>query len=303
MPASQERYELLRKRLARFTRMIQGVGKGDVRALHRTRVASRRLRELLPVLQLDADVASKLGRRLRKVTERLGVVRELDVLILLLDELHDSSKYDPRAIERVAAVIARERDDTRERLQTKLSAGGLQRLARKFEKVAAEIKTQAQTTDRNRQNERAWRWVMEARIARRAEQLAQAIDNAGAVYLPDRLHLARIGLKKLRYAVELSTEAGGIRNSPDLRTLKRGQDLLGRLHDYEVLVGRVRQLEASMKPTDAAARRELDALLRALEDTCRGLHARYMRGRPAIVAICDRCVSSSPRRGVARRAS
>ena len=47
-------YELLHKRLERFTRMLQALGEGDVRALHRARVASRRLREMLPVLQLDA---------------------------------------------------------------------------------------------------------------------------------------------------------------------------------------------------------------------------------------------------------
>ena len=50
--------------------MLHGVEGGDVRALHRTRVASRRLREVLPVLQLDPDMAHKLGRRLRKITQR-----------------------------------------------------------------------------------------------------------------------------------------------------------------------------------------------------------------------------------------
>jgi hypothetical protein len=34
----------------------------------RTRVASRRLREVLPVLRLDSDSSAKLGRRLKKVT-------------------------------------------------------------------------------------------------------------------------------------------------------------------------------------------------------------------------------------------
>ena len=43
----------------RFTRMLQGVEDGDVHALHRTRVASRRLREVLPVLQLDPDVTQQ----------------------------------------------------------------------------------------------------------------------------------------------------------------------------------------------------------------------------------------------------
>src|SRR4029077_2898796 len=83
MPTSQ-RYDLLNPRLERFTRMLHGLADGDVRALHRTRVAARRLREILPVLELDPDVARRLGRRLRKVTERLGVVLELDVLASLI---------------------------------------------------------------------------------------------------------------------------------------------------------------------------------------------------------------------------
>src|SRR5207248_1929483 len=77
MPPSTSRYDLLHKRLERFTRSLHGVDKGEIRAIHRTRVASRRLREVLPVLELDADVSAKLVRRLRRVTAQLGPVREL----------------------------------------------------------------------------------------------------------------------------------------------------------------------------------------------------------------------------------
>src|SRR3954471_12177403 len=90
MPVLTRRSELLKSRIDRFSRALNGVDKGDVRALHRTRVASRRLRELIPVLQLDHATAHKLNRRLRRVTARLGVVRELDVLMLLIDELHSA---------------------------------------------------------------------------------------------------------------------------------------------------------------------------------------------------------------------
>src|SRR3954451_15107242 len=86
---STERHDLLRRRVERFTRLLQGVEDGDVKALHRTRVASRRLREVLPVLQLEPKLADKLGRRLRKVTERLGSVREFDVLLGLVDDLKE----------------------------------------------------------------------------------------------------------------------------------------------------------------------------------------------------------------------
>ena len=62
--------------------LLQRVEKGDVRALHRARVASRRLRELLPVLQLDAATARKLGGGSAKSRSRSGTVRELDVLLM-----------------------------------------------------------------------------------------------------------------------------------------------------------------------------------------------------------------------------
>src|SRR5262249_32629142 len=103
MPASPLRYELLRKRLAVFTPLLHGLEHGTARALHRTRVASRRLRELVPVLQLDRALTRKLVKRLRRVTDRLGALRELDVLLLLLDELHDPGVAEEKAIRHVTS--------------------------------------------------------------------------------------------------------------------------------------------------------------------------------------------------------
>ena len=89
--------------------MLQSLKTDDVHALHRTRIATRRLRELLPMLQLDAAVSDKLSRRLRKVTEQLGHVRELDVLNVLVDELRESDRHAPEALSRIASGIEEER--------------------------------------------------------------------------------------------------------------------------------------------------------------------------------------------------
>ena len=48
-----------------------------------------------------------------------------------------------------------------------------------------------------------------ARRQARDARCAAAMAEAGALYLPERLHAVRIAVKKLRYAVELSTEAAG----------------------------------------------------------------------------------------------
>ena len=135
------------------------------------------------------------------------------------------------------------------------------------------------------------------------------MGEAGAVYLPERLHVVRISLKKLRYAVELRAEIAGAKRSDDLRTLKRAQDLLGQMHDRQMLIGRVRQVQASLTPPDSAAWDALDTVMDGLEDDCRRLHARYMRMRQALAAICDESIArpsaASPRRAAAapRRAA
>src|SRR5881397_3747897 len=109
MPVSLNRYELLHKRRERFTRMLQGVEQGKERAVHKTRVASRRLREVLPVLQLDADTTRRLARRLKKATDQLGAVRELDVLLAAVADLAATGRYSRLALNRVALSVTHER--------------------------------------------------------------------------------------------------------------------------------------------------------------------------------------------------
>src|SRR5262249_42478198 len=73
-------------------------------AVHRTRVASRRLREMLPVLGLDSAATPKLGRRLKKGTNRLGEVRELDVFTLMIQELSDDPPHSSTALKQVGTA-------------------------------------------------------------------------------------------------------------------------------------------------------------------------------------------------------
>jgi CHAD domain-containing protein len=281
--------------------LLHGVEEGDVRAIHRTRVATRRLRELLPILQLDSDLAAKLGRRLRKITTRLGSVRELDVLLLVIDELRESRRHSERALTLVADAVSRERSRMRQRVLTKLPLGEMHRVARKLERTAGHLERMDGESTPPRALSRGWRWAIDARVAKRAKALRAATDAAGAVYLPERLHAVRIALKKLRYALELSAETSGARSTPDLEFLKRAQALLGRMHDLQVFIARIRQVQASMTPPDLSLWRELDELVASVENSCRRLHARYVRERPALDAICER--ASPAGQNVARRSA
>jgi len=297
MSVSSTRSELLKRRLAGFTRALPGVEKGDVRALHEARVASRRLRELLPMLRLEPDTARKISRRLRKVTTRLGAVRELDVLLLVIDELHESRRDRGAALARVGVRVSKARDHARKRLTERLPVAEMWRLANKLDKVAGELRVAEQASSKT--SARSCRWAVDARVASRASRLSVAIHDAGAVYLPERLHAVRVALKKLRYAVELSAELAGGKTDGALRALKRGQDLLGRMHDLQVLIDRGRQVQASLAPPNLTVWRELDALLLSLDDDCRRLHARYMRVRDTLTALTD-TLNARPHRAPAR---
>ena len=65
----------------------------------------------------------------------------------------------------------------------------------------------------------------------------------------------------------------------------RAQQVLGRMHDWQMLMDRARQVQGALTPTDAATWDELDTLVHGIEDDCRRLHARYVRERPALDAF------------------
>jgi CHAD domain-containing protein len=300
MSAFRSRHVLLETRVRRFTRMFPGVNGGDLRAIHGTRVASRRLREVVPVLQLDGAVAKRLTRKLKKLTRRLGRLRELDVLGLLLEELQQSGRFSARGLKLISADVASER---RAYLESMTDAGfdaELRRVSRKLERALDRLPSDRDDPD----DSRAVRWAVDARVARRAALLKDRIEQAGNVYLVERLHAVRIAVKKLRYGVEVAQELAGQRRSPDGRLLKREQELLGRLHDLQMVIDRVRRVQGSLTPPDLVVWRDLDAVIRGLETSCRRLHASYMHDRPALLQLCDRLQSHAAveRRGRSRRA-
>ena len=176
-----------------------------------------------------------------------------------------------------------------------MPVGDLRRTARKLDRLVDEMAKQedAAGTRPRRGTDTAksgWRWAIDARVAKRASRLHAAIDKAGAVYLPERLHDVRLAIKKMRYAVELGADASGARREADLRALTRGQEILCRMLDLQMLIDRVRDMQAALTPPSLGAWRDLDAVVGSLDDDCRRLHARYMRARVALLAIADRYV-------------
>lgn len=272
---------LLRQRLVSLLTAMPAAQAGDEISVHQARVASRRLREALPVLgaRADADALDSAGRRVRRITRALGPVRELDVTLLLLAELEGKGAAPKRAISRVRSAVIEERRTRRRAMLEEIKPSRLEKLRKRLVEVAA--------PERRSEPLRSAAAEAAAKAATRAAKLKAAIDRAGGIYLADRLHRVRIEAKKLRYALEIQRELARSRSTSRLRTLKHQQDLLGRIHDLEILNEHAREVQATLPPSNRRAMAEVGRLIRAVEAECREGHAAYMRGRAALIRLCD----------------
>ena len=277
---------LLRQRLVSLLQAMPAAQAGDETSVHQARVASRRLREVLPVLgaRADADALTRADKRVRRITRALGPVRELDVTLLLLAELHQRKAAPERAIARVRECVAAERLERRREMLAEIKPSRLDKLRKRLVRVAAPASPIVKRSALAEAN---------AQAATRAAALRAAIERAGSIYLADRLHRVRVAAKKLRYALEIQRELTKSRSTAQLNRLKAHQDLLGRMHDLEILIDRARQVQTTLTPRDRRGMAELKALIRVIEDECREGHAAYMRGRPALLKMCDTIIAAA----------
>lgn len=264
---------LLQRQSRALKRHLPSAIKGDDTAVHRARVASRRLRESVPVLStgLKGSKSKKARRKIRRLTRALGMVRELDVALKAVDELGRGNDLPRPAIDELRAHILAERQQRREAMLEALDAVDTVKLNRRLASVATALDT-AEALE--------WRRVLGKRLLQRAKRLASAVEEAGQLYAPERLHEVRIASKKLRYALELAVEGGVRAGAPLLRTLKRQQDQLGRLQDLQVVRSHIQMMQAV--DGKRAPHHGLAAIALRIDDELRRLHARYVASAPTL---------------------
>jgi CHAD domain-containing protein len=251
----------------------------DIEGIHQTRVASRRLRELLPVLASDPDdrQSVELRRRLRYLTRLLGPSRELDVAGQTLEALGSRTPSHAIAIAIVRASVDRERSDASRVMRHGVAAVDVNHLGVRARELAARLASPGAI--------RHCAGRAAARLDRRAHELEAAVLGAGVVYAPGPLHGVRIALKKFRYAFEVAERVGRFRLRASMQQLKWLQTLLGDLHDLQVLAARVRDV-AALSP--ARRRPALAALVNDIDENIRILHSRFVTDRVSLVRVFAR---------------
>jgi len=288
---------LLQRRALALRRHLAAAVAGKDVGVHQARVASRRLREALPVLTegLHHTKKSKAQRKIRRLTQALGTVRELDVTLHLIDELADRPGVPRPALTEVRAQVIEAREKRRAVMLDRVGKVNTDKLSRRLREVGAALATPSP--------HHTWRAALATRIVRRARRLEKAIDQAGQIYAPEALHIVRIAAKKLRYALEIADESGAAPCVETVRTIKRVQDTLGRLHDLQVLQHHVADVGATPRSRRATPDAALATLSRLIEDECRQLHGRYVASIPHLREAAETARRDVPARLTARRRS
>jgi CHAD domain-containing protein len=269
---------------------------GDGEALHRSRVATRRLREALPLVKGRGRERRRLRRELRRVTRALGPVRELDVALGLAGALATDWPDLAPALDQVSARLLELRARRRVRLAKEVSRAEVGDLVERVEALLAQAGRRGASRpsiDRPRLVER---------IVSRAATTREASESAGALYAPEALHAVRIATKKLRYALEVARAVRVVGAASAARRLRQYQDLLGLLHDLQIFSSHVTRVQARLA-TDDPDLASLSDLLMHLEDRCRELHAAFVAQRGALVLLCDDVAGAFSQLRVATRSS
>ena len=282
---------LIRQRLSVLTRTLPSARSGNAEAIHQARVATRRVRAALPLMTRGSK-GRKLTKAVSRLTRALGGVREIDVALLNLGELASDASVPTEGIDLLRTILQEERQRLFAELAERIDGVNLDRLQRK---ALAAAQDYVDGHRRSRSDPKRLKAVIKQSI-RRAFALQAAVENAGGIYLPDRLHRVRITVKKLRYILEIARELSRSRASARIRLLKSVQELLGRMHDLEMLIMRIRTLQGSDRAPTLKVSADLGRLVRRLEMECRQLHVRYMGFKPKLLELCDYVTSANDRR-------
>jgi CHAD domain-containing protein len=234
-PLAEAGRKVLRFHFARMLAYEKGTRSGDeIEDLHRMRVATRRMRA---AWRLFGDAyrprrAARYVAELRAVAERLGAVRDLDVLLDGLGGYVASLPADERpALEPLDAEWRAGREAARRELLTLLDAGAYRRFVADYLTFVETEGAAARTIEATHPHR--VRDTATSRIWGAYEQV-RAYDSTLAWADLATVHQLRIAGKRLRYALEFFREVLGPEAEGLIAKVTALQDHLGALNDADV---------------------------------------------------------------------
>ena len=214
----------------------------DPEALHRYRVATRRLRALLRAARpaLDRAWADGLRRDLGELADQTGDARDLDVFAARLERAGATLDADAAAAAELVGLLEPARRAARERVRAALDAPAYPALLDRLVRECASPPVTARVRPG-------------AVAAAEVRRLRRAARSGVGTTDPAELHRLRIAGKRARYAAELAAAPGDRAGTAFLRAAKRFQDVLGEHQDAVVAESHLRGLAAGARGPVALA--------------------------------------------------
>ncbi|GJL59386.1 MAG: hypothetical protein NPIRA03_22430 [Nitrospirales bacterium] len=240
--------EHIRERLhSQFFQMLQhdpGTRLGrDSEALHRMRVATRRMRAIVRAARgfFTPEWTGHIRQELGWVGSLLGEVRDWDVLLISLRQnFQDLSIHEQRAFQSILKKFEDQRSMARAQLLEGLRSDRYLHLLTHFEDSLSRLPFQPSP-------------LTISDLAKKAFHKVQDFVNASNSLFPKAdLHRTRILLKRARYAIELAEPLFGKRGKRFLEQAKYTQDLLGHHQDAVVAEQRLLAIKQHSRGTGIA---------------------------------------------------
>lgn len=273
--------DILLEHLQRLTDQIDGVRnhyRDDIEYVHQTRVATRRLRSVLPLFAdcLPGKTAKRWRKRMRAVTKALGEARDADVQIEAVRKFDEKAADDERAgVERLLLRLEQRRERIQPAVVEALNELEASTLIEEMQQTLTALRSKAKKKGGETPSQYAYRHVHDE-VTIRLDELLVYETYVHRPECAEELHQMRIAAKRLRYTMEAFAPlyAGALDSS--IKTVKKIQSLLGDVHDCDVWVDYVPQfLEEERTRTveyfgDDAAMDALYAGFEALRQNRRG---------------------------------
>src|SRR5262245_38502877 len=207
--------------------------------VHRMRVASRRLRSVLPLLaiSLSRQTCARWRKQLRRVTRVLGAVRDTDVQMACVQQFwHDSASAEEHAgVERLLLRLAQRRQALQGLVVKALERFATRQLAEEMEARLKQVVNQSASYGVDEPGRRVYRQTRKSILKRlnAFETYAPYVAQPACI---KELHAMRIAAKRLRYLMQALAPLYPDELAEPIQAARLCQTRLGDIHDCDMWI-------------------------------------------------------------------
>jgi CHAD domain-containing protein len=211
----------------------------DPACVHRMRVASRRLRSVLPLFatSLSRQTCARWRKQLRRITRVLGAVRDTDVQMACVQQfLHDSASAEERAgVERLLLRLEQRRQALQGPVVKAMERLAASQLAEAMEERLKQVASQNEAYGVDVPGRRVYRQTRKG-ILKRLNAFEAYAPYVAQPECVKELHAMRIAAKRLRYIMQALAPLYPDELAEPIQAAHLCQTRLGDIHDCDMWI-------------------------------------------------------------------